>query len=472
MTTKRTTTQQRKHGKPRTVLFWKPVFIISMSIYFLFAAASLAQEQSPQEEAEGAAGEGVSYDSEQGDSAEAVSVLEQEGPDTEAVESEPEESDLDESVDVIEEVEVHDESLVQKMQYNFAGSAQLDYLLVATDLEARDQTFDGFTTELSLKFSVDVTDHFTVAVKTCYTCHGFEIGMAYMDLRASDKLIVRAGRFVPPFGDFPVRHDPANHRTSDKPLAYDMGRMLRMREWNLGVLPSPYVDNGVSILGTFDLGDIGFFDYAVYAIGGLRAAAQATDVDWLQSASSTYYYVDNNSTPTAGGRLALGFFLGESSTLKIGLSGMWGTYDPDNELDSLILGADLVLKVKAVTFRSEYLLRRTKMWLGDNPKDSFRYGPGKDGKYDPYFVLDSFYAETDFALLRWLELVARVDGLRRIGNVPVGSPLRSKSAVLRYTGGINFVLPFFFRIKLSGEFYDFSDFQDEVALHLGLVGAF
>ena len=53
-----------------------------------------------------------------------------------------------------------------------------------------------------------------------------------------------------------------------------------------------------------------------------------------------------------------------------------------------------------------------------------------------------------------------------------GRELRSTSAVLRYTGGVNFVLPAYFRIKLSGELYDFSDFDDEVAVHLGVMGAF
>jgi len=59
-------------------------------------------------------------------------------------------------------------------------------------------------------------------VKVCYGCHGFEVGMAYFDFRVVDELNFRVGRFIPAFGDFPLRHDPANHRTSDKPLAYDM----------------------------------------------------------------------------------------------------------------------------------------------------------------------------------------------------------------------------------------------------------
>ena len=135
--------------------------------------------------------------------------------------------------------------LARAADVNFAGSVQLDYLLVPTDEHARDFTFDGFTTELSLKLSADVSDHIAVQVKTCYGCHGFEIGAAYVDFRPVDDLTLRAGRFTPAFGDFQARHDPANHLTSDKPLPYDMGRMLHLRDWNMSVLPAPYVDSGL-----------------------------------------------------------------------------------------------------------------------------------------------------------------------------------------------------------------------------------
>jgi len=79
--------------------------------------------------------------------------------------------------------------------------------------------------------------------------------MAYFDYRVADELAFRVGRFSPSFGAFNIRHDPANHATSDKPLPYDMGRMLRMNEWNLGVLPSPFPDNGVEIDGTHWFGE-------------------------------------------------------------------------------------------------------------------------------------------------------------------------------------------------------------------------
>lgn len=359
--------------------------------------------------------------------------------------------------------------LARAADVNFAGSVQLDYLLVPTDDRARDFVFDGFTTELSLKISADVGEHIAAQVKTCYGCHGFEIGAAYVDFRLGD-LTVRAGRFTPAFGDFQVRHDPANHLTADKPLPYDMGRMLRLREWNMSVLPAPYVDSGVQVAYRPLLGDNADLEISAYVIGGLRGGSDAVDVDFVQSRSGEAYYVDNNSAPTVGGRLALRFDIGEL-LVAIGTSAMYGTYDPDAELEVLLLGADLLLRIDRWIWRSEVLLRRTEMALGDNPEQRFRYGPGEDGQFDPYFLKEGFYSELIFPLGP-LEGVARVDGLRRLGNVTLASELRKESAVLRYTLGVNIFLERDWRIKLSGEYYDFSDFSDEIGVHLGVVGAF
>jgi hypothetical protein len=358
------------------------------------------------------------------------------------------------------------------LERNFAGSAQLDYHAVPTDPAPRRFSFDGFTTELSLKLAVDFTDHASANVKVCYGCHGFEAGMAFFDFRVVDEVNVRVGRFIPSFGEFPLRHDPANHRTSDKPLAYDMGRMIRLREWGMSILPAPYVDNGVEIDGTHWFGSDVQLDYALYAVAGLKGPTDASDLDFLQSRSGASYYIDNNSQPTVGGRLALTANLGAVSSLTLGLSGMHGTYDPNRDLQYTIAGADMTFRMDRFNLRAEALVRRTEMSLGARPEERFRYGPGEDGAYDPFFLKSGFYVETDFPLLRWLELVGRFDGMHRLGNVVSSSPLRRKSVVLRSTVGCNLVFERSFRIKLSGELWDFSDFEDEVALHLGVVGAF
>ncbi len=356
------------------------------------------------------------------------------------------------------------------VERTFAGSAQVDYLLVPSAYSPRDFTLDGFTTELSLRLAADFSESVTFNVKTCFGCHGFEIGVAAADIRIHEAFNLRVGRFSPAFGDFPARHDPANHRTSDKPLPYDMGRMLRLQEWNMSVLPAPYVDNGVELFGRTTFADDFDLDWNAYVIGGLKGGSDALDVDFIQSRS--LYYVDNNSQPSVGGRLALSWRATDDLDLKLGVSGLAGTYDPDRQLGYAILGADFVAKLDRLTLRAEYLVRRTEMALGDDPASRFLYGPGEDGTYADFFLKDGFYVESDFLLSRRVELVARWDGLRRLGNVVVTSPLRKESALMRYTAGVNFVFDRSLRVKVSGELYDFSDFEDEIALHLGFVGAF
>tara|TARA_R110002073_G_scaffold323204_2_gene500423 strand:- start:89380 stop:90522 length:1143 start_codon:yes stop_codon:yes gene_type:complete len=355
---------------------------------------------------------------------------------------------------------------------NFAGSVQLDYLAVPTEDVGRDHGLDGATVELSLKLAVDFNDNVSSNIKVCVACHGLEVGMAFFDLRKSDLLNFRVGRFTPQFGSFPLRHDPANHRTSDKPLPYDMGRMLRTDEWNMSILPTPWVDNGIEVSGTKFMGDSARFDYAAYAIGGPKASSGADDFDFIQSRSRDRYYVDNNSRPSVGAKLGSSFDLTDDLSLAFGLSGMTGHYDPDNELSYQILGADLQLRFKRIYWRSEYIVRRTEMALGDDPASRFKYGPGEDGTFDPYFIKDGFYTELEVPLTDTFDVIGRWDGMRRLGNVVATSPLRSKSAVLRYTAAVAYRLSMGLRIKSSVEFYDFSDFEDEVALHLALAGPF
>ncbi|MEZ4363594.1 MAG: hypothetical protein R3B48_25685 [Kofleriaceae bacterium] len=349
---------------------------------------------------------------------------------------------------------------------NFAGSIQLDYLAIPTAKDPRQLTLDAATFEASMKVSMDFSSQVSGAVKVCIACHGVETGMAFFDLRVADQLNFRVGRLTPAFGNFPLRHDPANHRTSDKPLPYDMGRMVRIREWNEGVLPSPWVDNGVEINGTqfFDHGQV---DYAIYAVSGPKGAVDGADFDFTQSRSA--YYVDNNSEPSVGGRIGATLATRRYS-LSVGASTMTGHYDPDRKLSFWVAGADGQLQLGALTVRAEYLLRRTEMALGASPETRFKYGPDADGKFASYFLKDGFYAEAELPVGA-LDVLARWDGLRRRGNVLAQSELRSKSDVYRYTVGGAYRLPSGVRLKVSGEVYDFSDFDDEVALHVGIAGA-
>ncbi len=378
--------------------------------------------------------------------------------------------DLDDHVGPIDDV---GEELPTRpeLHRNFAGSVQLDYMAVPTEDRGRDLGLDGATVEASLKLAMDFSSNISANVKVCVACHGFEVGMAFFDLRVADQLNIRIGRFSPAFGEFPLRHDPANHRTSDKPLPYDMGRMLRMTEWNQGVLPAPWVENGIEINGTQFAGDHVQIDYAAYAIGGPRAGTDPMDFDFRASRSGDSYYIDNNSRPAFGGQLAITLLAGATS-VALGGSMMRGTYDPDHEHRFAIYGAHAVLRTRDVFLRVEYLRRLTEMALTETPEERFRYGPGADGMYDPIFLKEGAYAELEVPLGRRVTAVVREDGLRRRGNVAMSSELRKDSAVLRHTAGLAVLLRSSLRLKLSYEHYDFSDFSDESAAHLGIAGPF
>jgi len=352
---------------------------------------------------------------------------------------------------------------------NFAGSIQLDYMAVPTQNVGRTIALDAATAEVSLKVTQDFGDDMSASVKLCVGCHGVEAAMAFFDLRVADELSFRVGRFTPQFGSFPLRSDPANHRTSDKPLPYDMGRMVRIGEWNLGVLPSPWVDNGVELSGAHFFSESIQLDYAGYAIGGPRGAAGAADFDYKLSRSGENY-VDNNSRPSIGARVALNVLSG-GTTVTLGASGMAGTYDPQNHLDYQIAGGDLVVQISRIFLRAEYLIRRTQMSLGSDPAARFKYGPGKNGAYDPYFLKQGYDAELEVPIDDRLDVIGRWDGLRRQGNVLRTSALGSDSAVQRYTLGTSVRLRGATRLKLSGELYDFTDFQSEIAVHVAVTGA-
>ena len=353
---------------------------------------------------------------------------------------------------------------------NFAGSIQLDYMAVPSTSVARRIGLDAATVEVSLKVTQDFGERMSASIKLCVACHGVETGMAFFDMRIADELSFRVGRFTPQFGAFPIRHDPANHRTSDKPLPYDMGRMLRIGDWNIGILPSPWVDNGIELSGSHFFSESIQLDYAAYAIGGPRGANEAADFDYKLSRSGELYYVDNNSRPSGGARLALNL-IRNKNTITAGVSAMAGTYDPENRLSFAVVGADLLVQISRVFVRAEYLVRRTEMALGSDPSLRFKYGAGKNGRYDPYFLKQGFYAELEVPISDRIDGIVRWDGLRRQGNVLRTSELRSDSAVLRYTLGGSVRLAGATRIKLSGEVYDFSDFEDEVAIHLAVAGA-
>src|SRR5258708_6176420 len=75
-----------------------------------------------------------------------------------------------------------------KVERNFAGSIQLDYMALPTKAIGREISLDAATTEISLKVTQDFGDRMSASVKLCVGCHGFEAAMAFFDLRVADEL--------------------------------------------------------------------------------------------------------------------------------------------------------------------------------------------------------------------------------------------------------------------------------------------
>jgi len=78
---------------------------------------------------------------------------------------------------------------------------------------------------------------------------------------------------------------------------------------------------------------------------------------------------------------------------------------------------------------------------------------------------------------RDLDVLVRVDGMARFGNVLATSTLSSRSSVVRETSGLAYALDRNFRLKASMELWEFSDPDAtgrrlELSLHFGGVGSF
>ncbi len=366
---------------------------------------------------------------------------------------------------------------------SFAGSAQIDYHLVpvGNDANARPVGFDGFTLEAALKLTGDLSDRLSTNVKVCYGCHGFETDMAYFDFRVADELAFRLGRFSPTFGAFNLRHDPANHRLSDKPLPYDMGRMLRLREWNMGVLPSPFPDNGLEVSGHHSFNDAVSADYAVYAVSGFKGDTSSPDLDFVQSRNGNGYYVDNNGRPSFGGRILLTARFGSVSDVSLGAGVMHGTFDPANQLGYSIVGADVVFRFDTTNVRFEYLARRQEFDTSDPTR--FQYAVVRNGDF---FVKHGAYAEIEQPVSSLVDVMVRLDGMARMGNVvvlPPGAPvpadgqLGPRSWVARATLGTAISIESGLRLKASTELWQFSDPDRArqtfaLGIHLAGVGTF
>ena len=107
----------------------------------------------------------------------------------------------------------------------FSGSAAVDYRFISGPRPPTNPSSLGITAlnlEVAAKVVAEVGHGVSFTVKACGGCHGIELDQAYGELRVRDEVNLRVGRINVPFGEFNVRHDPANFSTPSKPLMYAM----------------------------------------------------------------------------------------------------------------------------------------------------------------------------------------------------------------------------------------------------------
>lgn len=396
------------------------------------------------------------------------------------------------------------------VEYNFAGSVSLNYKALVNELDTprteRNLVFSGFNINAAVKAVVDVTSNLSGTVKMCYGCHGFEALNLFVELTPHPAFNVRAGRFMPAFGDFYLRHDPTVHKTADNPLPYDMGHMIHLGEWGMGVLPIPYVDNGVEFYGTLRPGHGFSIAYTAHVVNGWKGPAQPAketaanavpvhDFNFrrMRFAPTTDYLVDNNRIPSVGGRLALTFARTVSMNplvpdITVGGSGMYGTYDDYDKLAYWIVGVDFYMHLWRINLRCELIRRQQEVdprRLDYEPKVTTGLTLPMNWSDKVEVVKDGFYAETDFPLGGYLEGVLRFDGMHRSGpreaqkdpSVPTyagppSSTLDFDDWILRYTAGLNIIPVTGAKLKLDYEYWTFKNFPDEHEVHLALVASF
>ena len=89
---------------------------------------------------------------------------------------------------------------------------------------------------------------------------------------------------------------------------------------------------------------------------------------------------------------------------------------------------------------------------------------------------DGWYVEVEQPITRNVDILARWDGLRRIGNTRTGSPLDGDAGISRWTLGTHITVHRGYRIKAAVEHYTYWGLRNgpgsEVAAHLGVVATF
>ena len=165
-----------------------------------------------------------------------------------------------------------------------------------------------------------------------------KVEQAYIDYLINEKINLRAGALLVPFGRYNLYHDSDLQDLTERPiLAKD-------------ITPTTWTEAGYGFFGEFNptLGSYEdlLLQYELYAINGLDGGFSDTGMGGARSSLKS----DNNDNKAVVGRLMMSPLTGH----ELGLSGYWGRYDNANDNALSGVGVDLFNTFGPIELINEY----------------------------------------------------------------------------------------------------------------------
>jgi len=242
----------------------------------------------------------------------------------------------------------------------------------------------GFFPDVWVTASYQSSGPWRATATVCTSCHArdngagnaFSLelveGSATLDLRHmfhgcrcddGHELLLKAGRFIVPFGAFAAMSNPGIYRTVTNPLMFNMGRRVLVpgSPPQQPVLPAPFSDEGIDLTCRAPVvGDL-IFTADLYAVNGLQGTGPN-----IFNRSRAYF--DNNEDPSGGARLTLG-----SDFFRLGTSVLSGNLADQGQphVYYTLAGGDATAQLTdRLRFYFEYAMRRQNSVLVPGSKET------------------------------------------------------------------------------------------------------
>jgi hypothetical protein len=294
----------------------------------------------------------------------------------------------------------------------------------------------GFFADVWVTANYQSSGPWRANVTACTSCHSSDNrgagnaysielveGSATLDLRHmfygcrcddGKELLLKAGRFIVPFGAIAAMSNPGTYRTVTQPLMFNMGRRVFMPNAppNQPVLPAPFSDEGIDLTyRTPVIGDL-VFTMDTYAINGLQGNA-------VNIFNQSRAYFDNNEDPSGGARMTLA-----GQFFRLGTSVLSGNLADQGQphLYYTLAGADATAQITdRLRFYFEYAMRHQNSAIIAGTKEL------------------TFGTVTQLELRLWDQ--PYISALMRYDTLDFRSQGLGDSAIHRITSGFNIGLP-------------------------------